>query len=251
MINLSPLPLAFLVDHIRRREQFSLVRFGDGEWNAIAKVKGKNCDGHTYFEDLGDALALTLTQPRTGNYFYCLGPKASRGMQSQVSRWLAAYAPALTFYDSEAMVNASVKGQLYPFVQALNHKRIVFVGGPHLSRLWEHGLMRQPIAHLITPTVNAWTARTVIELAVRREMQTTNPNRKPDVILFSAGMVSKVLIHQIAPELEARGIIGLDTGSLWDYACGVDSRSYARRMTTEHKAELVHANFAGSYKYAV
>lgn len=255
MISIQPLTLSLFTDRLRHRQPFTFVRYGDGEWNAIFKVRGQNCDGHKYFDDLGDALARTLTEPRGGAYFYSIGPKAAKGMQSQVTRWLAAHtSPTIQWHDSEVLLTASLRGALYPLVKMLNHRRVVVVGASHLARLWEpvnggRGLLREPQAHVITPTVNAWLDRKRIAQDILLAAHPTNPNSRADVVLFSAGMLSKVLIWQISETL-GKTISLWDTGSLFDLYCGVDSRSYARRMPMERKIELVRLNFDVTREFA-
>lgn len=241
-MNIQPLALDMFTARLKSRNPFAFVRYGDGEFNAIFHMQGQNCDGHRYFPDLGDALAETLKQPRGGDYVYAIGPKAAKGMNIPVTRWLSRNAPELRWHDSEVLLTASLAGSLLPLVRVLNHRRVVIVGAAHLARLWEHGLVREPQAHVITPDLNAWLDRRRIAQDVLRAANPTNAARRADVVLFSAGMVSKVLIWQLYPLLGAEMCLW-DTGSCFDVYCGKDSRSYARRMSAERKRELAIVNF--------
>lgn len=241
-INIQSMSLEYFTARLKRREPFAFVRYGDGEFQAILGVKGQNCDGHEYFLDLGVALAKTLRHPRMGDYLYAIGPKAARGMQARVGTWLEEYASEITWHDTEVFLRASLLGELYPLVNVLNHRRVVVVGPAHLTHLWENRYLREPDCHIVTPDVNAWLEKKRIAQDILRAANPTNPNRTTDVILFSAGMVSKILIWEMYPVLKTHTSL-LDTGSLFDLYCGRDSRSYARRLSVEKKAELTRMNF--------
>lgn len=241
-IQIQPLALENFTARLKSRNPFAFVRYGDGEFNAILGVRGHNCDGHEYFEDLGDALAETLKHPRGGDYVYAIGPKAAKGMNVPVTRWLSRNAPKVEWRDSEVLLTASLAGELFPLVRVLNHRRVVIVGAAHLTQLWEQGLLREPQAHVMVPNINAWLDQRRIAQDILRAVNPANAARRADVVLFSAGMTSKVLIWSLFPILGETTSL-LDTGSLFDFYCGKDSRSYARRMTLERKRELAIVNF--------
>lgn len=245
MTRIHALSLEFFTARLRQRAPCAFVRYGDGEFNAILGAAGQNCDGHAYFPDLGTALAKTLREPRgrrSENYLYALGPKAAQGMRECVTAWLRENAPALLWHDTEVFLRSSLTGELYPLVSALNQRRVVFVGAAHLVRLWERNLMRPPQAHVVTPDVNAWLDKNRIAQDILQVVRQTNPNRQLDAVLFSAGMLSKVLIWELYPLLGNEMSLW-DTGSLFDMYCGKDSRSYARKLGAARKCELARQNF--------
>lgn len=242
MLEIRPLRLDFFTDRLKRRQPFAFARYGDGEMLAILGVQGRNCDGTEYTPDLGEALARTLTQPRHEDYLYAIGPKAAKGgdgLGARVAEWIAANAPGIRWHDTEVLLAASLHGELHPFVQMLARRRTVLVGGAHLAKL-----PLSPMAHIVTPDRDAWTFKSDIAREVLRAASMTNPQRRAEVILFSAGMVSKVLMWELYPLL-CRHTSLIDTGSLWDMYCGRDSRSYARRLPQVRKLELATLNFCG------
>lgn len=231
MIQVNPLPLEFFTSRLQRSNPFSYVRYGDGEFNAIFNSPGHNCDGHTYFTQMGLELAETLITPRAGEYLYGIGPKAARKMQGSVTRWLTTYAPDVQWHTTETFVNASVAGELLPLMSALRKQRVLLVGGAHLRPVADY-----LDARLVTvPATNAWLRKALL----RRQIENWIGDVR--VVLFSAGMVSKILIWELFPKYSSHML--WDTGSLFDMYCGKDSRSYARRMADEQKAKLTLQNF--------
>lgn len=53
-------PIVEMTDKIINHVNFSLVRFGDGEFFCMQKKKGHNCDKHPYSNELGDKLIASF-----------------------------------------------------------------------------------------------------------------------------------------------------------------------------------------------
>lgn len=241
MISVQPIALDFFVSRLERRNPFAFVRYGDGEWNCIHHAPGENCDHSTYFPDLGEALAETLRKPHTGNYLYAMGPKAAQSplIGKSVQRWLDENAPDIIWNDSEVFLRTSLAGALYPLVRILRLRRVVLVGGAHLQALAE----LDPLVHVIVPDVNAWLDKERIAKDILRASFSTNPLKRAEVILFCAGMTSKVLMWELYPLMHQERVTMLDMGSVFDMYCGVDSRKYARQMPAHQKEALWRLNF--------
>lgn len=234
-IQIQSLDLSYFVKHLETRNYFSFVRYGDGEFASILGRQGVNCDGHQYFEKMGQELQRTLKEPHKGNYLYALGPKAARVMRNEVTPWLGDYAKRLIWYDTEVLLHASLQGALAPLIEALcREHQVVLVGPAHLYSI----VTQQNYRHVLTPTINAWQ----FKKQIRHTLKFIIAQCAPTVVLFSAGMVSKILIWELFAEYGNKMMLW-DTGSLFDMYCGVDSRSYARRMPPERKQELLHLNF--------
>jgi len=230
-MNVAPLSLAYFVHALEHRKPFAFARYGDGEFNAIFGTPGHNCDGHIYYTDMGAELAQTLTEPRPPPYVYGIGPKAARRLAGSVTRWLTTHAPRLEFATSETFVNASVAGELLPLMRTLQKKRILLVGGAHLKPVAAY----LAATHITAPEKNAWLRKRALKTQIQ------NAAQNAQVVLFSAGMVSKILIWELAPHYPNTFL--WDTGSLFDMYCGKDSRSYARRMSEAQKQALARQNF--------
>lgn len=236
MFEVNALSIDFFTSRLARRNPIAYVRYGDGEFNAIFGRSGENCDGHTYFPMMGQQLALTLTQPRHGNYMYGIGPKAARSeeLRDAVGAWISVNAQGVTWNTSEVFLHASLEGALLPLINGLRARRVMLVGNPHLSRL-ELG---SDMVHVPSPAKNAWLSKD----RLRKEIISRMEERQPDVVLFCAGMVSKILIWELFPQW-GKKVHLWDMGSVFDLYCGVDSRSYARRMRLAQKENLLRVNF--------
>jgi hypothetical protein len=223
----NALPLSWFVDRLNRKERFGFSRYGDGEWLCILGAEGETADHHPYSPELGADLRRTLAAP--GEYQYAMGPKAISGNGPEVMKWLFENAPSINWVSTETFLEASLRGQLRPFVEALDKLKCMVVGPAHLSGL------RHPDANIFIeiPAINCYVEKESIE----RDIIAYAPGC--DVILLSAGMISNVLIYDLYPNL-AQTII--DIGSLWDMYCGVPSRRYACKMSAGVKARLKKAN---------
>lgn len=223
------IPLEWFINNLDK--PFAFARYGDGEWNCILGMVGENCDHHPYSPELASDLRWTLIDfADSERYLYAMGPKATRndGIGPQVKEWLAHNAPALSWVSSETLLEASLRGRLSPFVDALKARHVMIVGPVYLR------LLPFPNLTLIeVPVLNCYTEKDRIESEI------TTHAAQADVILLSAGMLTKVLIHDLYSMI---GKTMIDCGSLWDVYCGIDSRRYARKMTTKQKKRLAKAN---------
>ena len=221
-MNVTSPGLKFYVDKINAGERFSFVRYGNGEWDCILKLYHKTRSGSQKFTpDLQRALVASLTQYRTGEYYWALQSASFLkrvGILPKAEAWLAANKLYIPWHDGEAFTRPSMKGQFYPLIAALKKQRVVVVGPQ-----W---LMKLPFASVFVPVAshNCWTNIEAIKAALI--------NVQNAVVSFSAGPATKVLIHYLQP------IIGnscwlIDFGSIWDPYCGVKSRRYHGRMTVD------------------
>lgn len=234
-MTIHPLPLSLFVNNLERARAFSVVRFGDGEWLCLTRAAGQNCDGVIYTDELADALARTLTTPALG-LLYCMGPKASSNqtLAPLVETWLATHAPRIVWQTSETLLDASLRGELYPFVRELARRKVMLVGGEHLRNL----PVIKPVVHIQTPPRDAFAQLDRLKADVLKRAE------RADVILFAAGPTAKILIHALHPQLgETHSLI--DIGSLFDLYAGLNSRRYARAMNESRKQYLLDRNFYG------
>jgi len=237
-MKVHPLDISYLTEQLERKQPFSLVRYGDGEFYSILGASGANCDGAEYnLPKLRESLAHTLTEPR--DYLYCIGPKVmnrKNGITEKSVEWIEQNAPSIRWHTSETILEASLAGNLKPLTQALG--KVMIVGPVHLR-----GLPIPFKTFVQVPTINAWLHYDMILYLIRRELY------QVDTILFSAGFVSKCAIWSLFPSVgETHNLI--DIGSSFDSAVGVDSRSYSRKLTLEQKIRLSVLNFGISEETA-
>ena len=211
--------LQFYVDKLRNNEPFSFVRYGDGEFDCILKLgRTMGARNQHCLPDLVLALKESLTEKRAGAYYHAMNPDFMGRISAlpKIEAWLASNAPTLDWHQCTIFYKASLKGRLFPLVQAMEERRVVVVGPPWLNKL--------PFASEFVPvrTHDCWKDVNSIVAQLR--------NLKNAVVSFSAGPTTKVLIHRLQPLIGKHSWL-IDCGSVWDIYCGVKSRSYHGRVT--------------------
>lgn len=228
-MNVLPLSIEELIAKLD--SPFSLVRYGDGEFYSLLGQTGKNCDGADYgLPNLRKSLKETLTNPR--DYLYGIGPKVmnrKNGTTEQSVQWIDQNAPQIKWHTSETILEASLAGELKPFIQKLG--KIMIVGNERLNQA--------PIPFKVfvqVPSANAWLQYDEILYLIRQELY------QVDTVLFCAGFLSKVAIWDLFPST-GKTHTCLDVGSTLDMYCGVNSRSYARKLPLSEIERLKALNF--------
>jgi len=234
----------FYVDKIERGEQFSFVRYGNGEWECVLDLFHITRSGSQRFSpSLREALIKTVTEQRIGNYYpaiQCIKYLELQPMNllEKIKEWLLFNSAYPFWYCGDVFHNAAGKGDiyideneivyrhvddnanLYPLVKAISNYHVVVVGPPWLQKL---------------PFVD-----TFVEVKPRdcwndfEEIRDSLLCYRDSVISFSAGPTTKVLIHNLYPQIGDTCWL-IDFGSLWDPYCGVNSRSYHREMSSDMK----------------
>lgn len=199
----------------RERKPYALARYGDGEWNALLKLKSgdkRNCDWHQYFPAMGYRLKETLLS-KPG---YTLGMQrfATELYPSQIHRFITTNGlQFLNWVYSDAMHKSSMKGTL-PLL-AKECLEAVWIGPDHLKVVADR---LQKKAFVSVPKFNAW------EQYNRIESDALDAVHKRDLVIVSCGMPAKVLISVLQKHRPEATII--DTGAVWDPYAGVRSRKY-------------------------
>lgn len=237
MLSVAALDVTFFEARLRKNNPITYVRYGDGEFNAILGKSGENCDHHAYFPIMGDELARTLIESRKGNYLYGIGPKV-RSMEegAEVATWIEQWAPNVNWNSSEAFLHASLEGRFLPLMQELRNRKVLWLAPQHMTKFL---LQSKKWLHWLAPQQNAWLEKDQLRQALVWLVQ---QHKDIELVLFCAGMVSKIMIWELFPHWGAKMHLW-DMGSVFDMYCGIDSRSYARRMLLPRKQELYAANF--------
>lgn len=86
IIDFKVLAMPRLYERLRYGENFSLGRFGDGEWKAIKGDHGANCDSHPYYKQMGQDLAnVLLSLP---DYYIGLHESKKERLDEWTLNWL-------------------------------------------------------------------------------------------------------------------------------------------------------------------
>ena len=159
--------------------------------------QGANCDNHTYFPDLRIALNRAWLD--------------HKGIIAVQRYGYEIYKQRLgeNFWPSaDILHHASIKGELAPFIEALEGRKVIMVGPKHLHSLG--------FKMVYVPLKNAWTKYEALKAIVKSHIE------PGCVVLYSCGMMAEVFIN----ELYSTKFTQIDTGSVFDPYCGVRSRRY-------------------------
>jgi len=196
---------------IRSGEPFTFTRYGNGEWDLIlGRGTHTGSRSQTFTTSLRRAMRETVIE-HDGKK---MGMQSRRYLQklrllSHAEAWLTKHGVKIAWEAGDVLHWASKRGELAPFVDALNATSPLFVGPDYMERIPLDGDV------MVIPSRNCWQQVDGIEEAIRKHGQ----NR---TVCISAGPAAKVLIHRLRSEPMQL----IDCGSLWDVYCGVVSRKY-------------------------
>jgi hypothetical protein len=235
---------------------FSQANYGDGEWACIVGDSGKNCDGSSYAKDLQNRLIKTLREPKFTYFGHNCGIRNQRQIMEWWSTNFNTKADRVFPFNhplawKEIISEANLHGGFDELLQEFDSWDVLVVGPKHLRPLRDRHVVYYD--HFVeVPGVDAYLEldRLVGEI---REVITDNP---VDLILFSAGMTTNVLMWELLPSY---GISMLDMGACFDPYVGVNSRkgyrkpefqdrmsnTMARLMTKRNGRALPHTTFKG------
>ena len=210
-----------LLTKIRNDEPFAFSRWGDGEWAAILGHKGHNCDGHEYFNDLGEALREVLDERQNTsleNYYLGMQGLAVRRYGEEIRTKYN-----IDWCDADIIHRASIKGKLDKFFEVLKDRRIILVGPKYLKDI----KVIEFDEFIEIPEKNCWLEfekirKEIGELIYKLYLGDSNV----PIILFCASMMANVLID----ELIYPSFIFIDIGSVFDPYVGKHTRVYHKNL---------------------
>lgn len=200
---------------------FTFARYGDGAFLCMQGAKGHNCDGAAYGKQQADLLLASI---KDKSISHAIGTLARR--TTNAANWLLDRDIDIDWYDCDVMNNASDEGKMFPFIDLLRKRKIVFCGPAHLHKLRAFPIL----SFVVCDSTKAFDEVDALEdeLVYRVEKE------EADTILLSAGtFASPVLVSRLHSHFP-KAII-LDTGSIWDPYVKVFSRSgHAKRGWKEY-----------------
>lgn len=198
---------------LKDNHAFKFARYGDGEWNCIFNKAGQNCDGHSYFPELGASLRrVVLSEPK---YMVGIQPLSlSYARADQVKEFCRGL--NINWVNADVLHSASIDGKLDKFINALSGRYIILVGPLHLSRFFAN------CVHILIPSVNCWTEYE----KTRQQIEFHCDGVDNAVVLLAASMMSEVLIDDFADHPHTF----IDIGSVLDPYCNVFSRTYHYKL---------------------
>ena len=210
-----------LCSNLKRGVNFSLSRFGDGEWFCIFKSLGilkvnalYNTDKHNYFTDLGKNLARVVkSEPK---YLFGLQRLAMSIMGDTINQFLKGL--KLNITNGDILHTASIKGQLQLFFDSMENREVILVGNDSLLSF------KKINARLISiPLYNCWQKYGRIKSLLKNNV------KQNVVILYCASMMTEVLIDDLW-NIYKDTITQIDCGSLFDPYVGRKTRTYHKNL---------------------
>lgn len=226
---IKPLSISAFVELIENVPGFSFARISDGGFFCLHGVKEKNCDGVVYTQAQADALKAMMLDSSITHGITSIALHVAKAEE-----WLEKNKIYVDWYDADVMNKAADTGNLFPFIECLRKRTIVYCGPKHLKRL--RGF---PIAGFVTchPTA-AFEESDRLE----NEISILVDRYDADMVLLSAGQgASPTLVsrlHQDRPNISV-----IDVGSIFDPYVGVFSRSGHKRAGIAGIQELGRKNF--------
>ena len=216
-------PIVEMTNKIINKDNFSLVRFGDGEFFCMLKNNGHNCDKHPYSSELGDKLISSFNYlKKLENVYFgewgdqpgSFGTPQNVAPQKNYNNPVFKYQLELFENIDLRLVNFEIlqnntlfeeKLVFYKTIKESNRKKIYV--GPYTKL---KGLEKFLNLHsfITIPEVNSFQEYDKILKLIKDEIEDNC------IVLFSAGMPCECYIHEILKLNEK--ITCLDIGSGFD-----------------------------------
>jgi hypothetical protein len=216
--SLSVKDIVKMIDH---NIHFSFSRWGDGEFHAILRTAAtENCDGHRIDAELGEALGKILTD-RNSYMFGILNITKKVHGESLLEYLKSVGLEDMVWYDGDCLLNASCIGELYPFIESIRKKKVIYVGPDYMNNLGR--VFPNGYSYFEVPRVDAFYDRYELTFKLMDKIGAVGP----DVILFSAGFVTKYMIDFLYMYY-GKYLSMIDMGSIMDPYVGMYNRTHSK-----------------------
>jgi hypothetical protein len=224
-------PLKFYVDRINNNERTVFPRWGDVEWFLalrksgncrffeILEKKGKNSSGHRFHPFLTKKLSSVLRNNK--DYLWGMQPKSMREMGPLIDDFLTKNKITHPWYWSDVFHRANCNGQLFPIIEVCRDLKMIYVGPKHIAKVQNKVFGKAVCQYIEVPLPDCCLAENQIFDQLSKGIE----KEKPDLVGFSAAMLTNLLIDKLYGETDCHMI---DFGSVWDIYAGVKSRSMFR-----------------------
>jgi hypothetical protein len=234
-MNRKNLSLRYFVRKLHQREPFTFSRWGDGEVLTLLGgpyLNMRNSNGCTFTPALSEDLQRVLKNNHP--YYKGLLGIANRKKGDELEAWLSNNSVSMRWYNGDLFLDASLNGNLFPLIEEIRERRVLYIGNERLKGLNHRGKGFFPYTTYIEPP--AQNSHEVKERLLY-EVRTAIRKHKIGFIGWSAGLASKVFIDDIYGRFPE--VTQIDFGSLFDgYFTPLDhiqamgrtgSRSYIRK----------------------
>jgi len=195
---------------------FSMARYFDGEWNIITGRRGfpnRTGGGHLYYPQLANDLKQSVLNPHSSEQFY-YGTWMNIAKPHFSRQFCLDNNIPITWYDGYIFHQALMEGKLFPLIDAMRRKEIVFIGPPSLREV-EKCLF--PCKHYVEIIERDCYVQKKFMIKEGIKYATKNC-----VIAVHASLGGKVIVYELFKHLKETCFI-IDFGSIWNPFCE-DSR---------------------------
>ena len=214
----------FIVNKVLNKENFTMVRYQDGEWTCMLKMEPHFTNKISKYGKEVDLLGDMMLDIVKSKPDYYISTIAGSFYERASLVW-----PFLkdlkNFYVGEVFRRMSVERGLDEFVDALKTRTVVIVGPDWLAPLQS----MFPSTHIVCPLGTLFKEEEMIKLekAVHKEIE-KNLGSDP-VILYSCSIPAKIMSHNFWNKYEKK-ITQIDMGAIWDPYCGKKTRPYHEKV---------------------
>lgn len=227
------------VHRLKNNKYFSLVRYGDGEWQALIKGSGVLGTGRQVINSqIQTDMIRSLTSHATD-------PGLIFGIQNLATRIYGHRIPSflqkhrlenIQWVNADTFHFASRAGLLYPLIEQLRKMKVVIIGPGLLRNLPDRTFHYAKFIE--TKPKNCYTQQSVIKSSI---LQIHNELKENVVYSFCCGLLAETLILDLHYQMPKNFLI--DFGSLWDVFCGERSRGYTR--SKKYTDDILKRNLKG------
>ena len=205
-------PLSFYVDLLKARTPFAFSRWGDGEILTAfggQYIGRRNSNGCTFTQSLSDDLrdVLRANQP----YYHGLLLVARSKRAAEIATLCAEQKIRIEWVDGDVLLNAMLRGRLWPLIEQVRQYRILYVGNERLRGLNGRGLgFFDYTVYVQPPSQNAHTVKDQLLDLIWQNVEKHGIN----FIGWSSGLATKVMLD--ATFVRFPNVTQIDFGSSFD-----------------------------------
>lgn len=222
----------FIFDNIRDNKSSSFVRYNDGEWICMLRIKENNCyDIHKVKWDKdAETFMDNGVTPIVSSIPYYVGVSTEVLKKDYMVKNIFPYIKSLDLFDGGLFARWQLDGTILELLDLLKTKNVIIVGPDYLSELKTH----LNFTHIVTHNNLKLNRTSMTEkngvrdsCAVVKQypelFESLNKNIVDNcVVLYACSFAAKKLIH----DFHTRNIVQLDIGAAFDNMCGLQTRPW-------------------------
>ena len=226
-----------LVRKILEKENFTMVRYQDGEWTCMLKIEPHFTNKIPKYGPEVDKLGDDLLSIIKENPEYYISVSAGTFYERSALVW--PYIKKIkNLFVGEIFRRKSVEEGLDDFIEALKGRKVIVVGpswfGP-LKELFDH-------IHIVSPLMNpknklefiGFKEEEMIKLEQNVSEQINIYKYENPVVLYSCAASAKIMSHNFYKKY-GKTITQIDMGAIWDPYCGKKTRPYHEKVLNRIK----------------